>query len=229
MSMKTILAVLFLTAASLPIFAADICYELDDPAVKFAAGDLGRCLGIVTGREYRRLNGPGGHQEGDIALRVEPHLQSQEWHFQSDGRRLTISGRDGMGIVYGIYTFLEKFAGCSWLGPDTELLPKNPQWVLPVLDEKGRPVFLRREMYTGPDGMDGVWRLRNKENNRAVYGVNLHVGSPGDCHTFDDYVEALKDRPDLFGPSVSGGKCGTLCMTNPEVRSITLAELVKNI
>ncbi len=226
--MKTgILSMLVLASA---LHAADIRYEQNDPAVKFAAKDMARCLTTVTGKEYRSSPGKAEGKSGDILLLEDPALQAQEWQFRTENGKLYISGRDGMGIVYGIYTFLEKYADCSWFAPDTELLPKNPNWKLPEeLHEKGKPAFSRREMYVGYDYMDGIWRLRNKENNRASFGMNVSSGSPRACHTFDVYVNALKTRPDLFGTAVSGRKCNTLCMTNPEVRRIILAELEKYI
>ena len=147
--------------------AEDIRYEKEaDSAVRFAAKDLARCLSVVTGEKYGVQSG-GEAVCGDIVLNTDSTLKSQEWKFQSRDGILTISGSSSPGIVYGVYTFLEKYAGCFWPAPDTEILPPQPEWKLPEINETGRPAFLRREMYVGTDYMDGLWRLRNKENNRA--------------------------------------------------------------
>ncbi|MBE6371446.1 MAG: DUF4838 domain-containing protein [Lentisphaerae bacterium] len=211
------------------LHAANICYNenMADQAIKFAAQDMARCLSEVSGEKYGVQ--PGGKaMRGDIVLNLDPQLKEQEWKLKNKDGILVISGSSSPGIVYGVYSFLEKHASCLWPAPDTEILPKQPGWKLPQVDETGRPAFLRREMYVGPDLMDAVWRLRNKENNRAAFSVNFRVGKPKDCHTFDVYVQAVKD-PSLFGVTPRGGKCHTLCMTNPKVRELILAQLIRYI
>lgn len=221
---------IFSLMSATAVLSADVHFELNEPAVKFAAKDMARCLSKVTGKEVKSIQGKSEGIVGDVILKVKPGLQREEWEFQSKDGKVYIYGRDGHGIVYGVYTFLEEYADCGWLAPDTEILPENKKWKLPEnLNEKGKPVFSRREMYVGYDYMDGIWRLRNKESNRANYGIGVRSGSPRDCHTFDVYVKALENRPELFGLSVNGNKCNTLCMTNPEVRKIILAELIKYI
>ena len=225
--MKQTVILCLLAVASL-LDAADIRYEKGaDKAVQFAAKDLARCLSAVSGEKYGVQ--PGGKAvRGDIILNTDAALKSQEWNFRSKNGILTISGSSSPGIIYGIYTFLEKYAGCFWPAPDTEILPEQPGWKLPEINETGRPAFLCREMYVGTDAMDSTWRLRNKENNRAAFGINILSGKPKDCHTFDVYVKAVKD-PSLFGVTPRGQKCYTLCMTNPKVREIVLKQLIEYI
>ena len=222
----------FLALLWLPYaFCASVCYPPKaDAALEFAAKDMAEHLSKITGKTYQARQGASGSSsEGDIVLEHDPALQSQQWHFKTVDGRLFLRGGDVSGIVYGVYTFLEKYAGCAWLAPDTAILPGNPAWKLPALDQKGRPAFLRREMYVGRDYIDGIWRLRNKENERAAFGVNLLPGRPNTVHSFGNYARALRNRPELFGPSVSGRKCTTLCMTNPQVSEIVLKELEKYI
>ena len=209
-------------------FAASIHLAAEaEPVLQFAAKDLARCLHLLTGRNYDCVV-QGEKEAGDLVLANNPSLESQQWQLKTQDGALYIYGADAVGIVYGVYTFLEKYAGCLWLAPDTEIIRPIADWQLPRLDEKQKPAFTRREMYVGYDYMDGVWRLRNKENNRAAYSVNMRVGRPRDCHTFDQYVQVIKD-PALFGPSKDGRRSNTLCMSNPEVRRLVLAELLKNI
>ena len=175
--MKQPVILCLLAVASL-LDAADIRYEKGaDKAVQFAAKDLARCLSAVSGEKYGVQ--PGGKAvRGDIILNTDAALKSQEWNFRSKNGILTISGSSSPGIIYGIYTFLEKYAGCFWPAPDTEILPEQPGWKLPEINETGRPAFLCREMYVGTDAMDSTWRLRNKENNRAAFGepfILLHL------------------------------------------------------
>lgn len=216
--MKIIL-ILFMSHLVLASFAANIIFSSkSDPALKFAAKDMARCLGVITGKKYiARSNAVP--VKGDIVVKDDRKLKTQQWHLVTKNDILTISGRGTPGMIYGIYAFLEKYAKCSWPAPDTEILPRNAKWKIPQIDEKGRPAYLRREMYVGNDLMDYTWRLRNKENYRSLFGVDMRYGRPGNCHSFDRYVKHVKD-PALFGPRKGGGRCSTLCMTNPKVREI---------
>ncbi len=189
-----------------------------DPVVGFAKKELLRVLKDVEGR---------------IVLREEKDLKPQQWRFRSEADgTLVISGRDGMGIAYGVFTFLEKHAGAAWYAPDTEVLPDLRGWKLPHLDETGAPVFLDREMYVGTDYMDSTWRLRNKETRRAAYSVGLRYGKPGACHTFAAYTKALKAaHPELFGKrlAANGRVCRTLCLTDPVTRAFVAEEMCRYI
>ena len=146
----------------------EVVCDLKDEAVEFAAKDLRRILKDVPGR---------------VVLKEETGLRPQEWRFktEADGT-LVISGSDGMGIVYGVYEFLERHVGCRWLAQDTEILPDLTGWRLPALDERRRPAYEAREMYVGEDMMDGVWRLRNKESVR-IGNALAFVGIPGEPFT----------------------------------------------
>ena len=224
---KTVLFTAFFLVTAL--FAANVHIgKNSDAAIKFAAKDLARCLSSITGQVYNVAESAQNHVAGDIVIVDDSNLEKQQWCFVSRDGKLYISGRGAPGIVYGIYTFLEKYAGCSWPAPDTEILPKNPGWKIPVLNTKGKPAIMRREIYVGSAAPNWIWRMRNKENYRVAYGLNMNIGSPSNGHSFDIYVKSIKN-PKLFGPKISGGKCSTLCMTNPEVRKIVLAELLKYI
>ena len=211
-----VLATLSVTCGAVTVEYADG----KDPAVKFAAKELERLLGSVPGR---------------ILFAEDSSMDGQQWRFrsQSDGS-LEIAGRDGMGICYGAMTFLEKYAGVSWLAPDTEIVPSKIDLDIASLrlDETAKPVFVYREMYTGKDGMDGRWRLRNKETRRALHGVGVPVGSPRDCHTFDVYNAFLKKaHPEFYGKRKgrSGTICNFFCQSDEKTRDIIADELCRHI
>ena len=186
-------------------FSVEVEYAGADPAVKFAVKDAKTCLAGATGR---------------IVLSADPSMASQAWRIRTaaDGA-LVISGRDGMGIVYGLYSFLEKYAGCRWYALDTTVVPDRTGWKIPAVDDGGRPAILDREMYVGADYMNGTWRLRNKETQRVAYGCGVFVGAPGGCHTFDAYAKAVA----AAGKKTEGGE---FCLTDPEVRH-AVAERMK--
>ena len=232
--MKKIIALgtLAYAAWALPLIAATGAEALADSVTCLtveapSGGD--RVVGFAKKELLRVLKGV----EGRIILREEKGLKPQQWRLRSEADgTLVISGRDGMGIAYGVFTFLEKHAGAAWYAPDTEVLPDLRGWKLPHLDETGAPVFLDREMYVGTDYMDTTWRLRNKETRRAAYNVGLRYGSPGACHTFAAYTKALKAaHPELFGKrlAANGRVCNTLCLTDPVTRAFVAEEMCRYI
>jgi hypothetical protein len=183
--------------------------------LEFAVSDLSRYLGKVSGQ---------------IRLSFDPALGDQQWRFRSasDGS-LDISGKDGRGVVYGIYTFLERHAGVRWYAPDTERAAVIT--ALPQLDVYGRPAMRIREMYTAEDDgtfSNGVWRLRNKETRRPAFGTAERTGRPKENHSMDVYVRAVTNKS-LFGVTQSGKKCTMLCMSNPDVARIVAEEMMRNI
>ena len=191
-------------------FGVEVEYAGKDPAAEFAAKEARECLAGAVGR---------------IVLREDPALAAQEWRLRTaaDGT-LVISGQDGMGLAYGVYSFLEKHAGCRWYAPDVTVIPDRTGWSIPTVDERGRPAILDRTMYVGPDSvgpgsLGWRWRLRNKETQYAAYGCGVFVGKPKDCHSFAVYAQAVK----AAGKPVKGDE---FCLTDPEVRHI-VAERMK--
>ena len=219
--MKRMILTAGAAAAALAASAVAVDYDAgNDAAIRFAANDLARILKDVPGK---------------IVLTVDPAMPSQAWRIASraDGA-VEIAGRDGMGISYGASTFLERHCGVAWLAPDTEIVP--PLGGLRLQDlrlsETGRPAISYREMFTGSDGMDGDWRLRNKETRRASCGVGVHVGSPFDCHTFTYYNDALKKaHPEFYGKrrNLAGRICETFCMSDEATRDFVAERMCRYI
>ena len=119
------------------MLAVDVSHTQSDPAVKFAVEDLKRILAPVEGR---------------IVLENDASLPTQQWRLKTreDGS-LGIYGRDGVALAYGIYAFLEEYAGVRWYAYDTECIPDLNGWKMPRLDVSRRPAILDREMYVASD------------------------------------------------------------------------------
>ena len=172
-----------------------------DPLADFVAKDISRLL--------------GGKAE-KITLRTDASLPAQAWRLKSraDGS-LVIYGRDALGIANGAYAFLEKYAGVRWFAPDTECIPDLSRWKMPArLDETRKPAFSQREMFVGADFMDGTWRLRNRESNRASF-VGYVNGSPWSCHTFKIYAKELGQSE--------------LCTSDPRTRELVADRMCRYI
>ena len=189
-----------------------------DPMVEFAVKDMERLIGAQADR---------------VKLCIDASLPPQGWRFLSDADgSLAIFGRDGLGVVNGVYAFLEKYAGVRWFAPDTECVPDLTSWKLPVgLDESETPAFAQREAYVSTDFMDSTWRLRNRETNRALF-MGYIGGSPKKCHTFRFYANILKEsHPELFAGRTypNGSPCTDLCMSDPKTRELVAEQMCRFI
>lgn len=214
MKLRTsLLASLALFTSALPAVEVESAYS--DPAVKFAVKDLKRILSGVEGR---------------IVLKTDKKLLSQQWKLKTqDDGALFIYARDEMSLVYGVYSFLEEYAGVRWYAYDTEKIPDLSSWKIPRLDVMRRPAILDREMYTATDFMDGYWRLRNKETMRAAFSIGVSVGSPFACHTFAFYAKAITNDA-LRAVNIKGKiDASDLCMTKKEVRQIVADKMIEYI
>ena len=213
--MKYSLAVFAIVSAAFSCAGVCVKYNGNDPAAKFAVKDLERILEKV---------------EGCVTLKTDLSMPSQEWRLKSESSKaLEISGRDGMALAYGIYSFLEEYAGVRWFAYDTEKIPDLAGWTLPIIDVKRRPAILDREMYVASDYMDGYWRLRNKETFRVAFSAGVATGSPFGCHTFAFYAKAVtNDALRALGHNGRIDK-NNLCCSKKEVREIVAGQMIEYI
>ena len=94
--------------------------------MRFAASELARYL-------ERVLGAPMAAREEDRAPRIilettsDSDLGDEGYRIAADDAALTITGGGDAGVVYGVYDFLRRYAGClfSGLGPDGEFVPRR--------------------------------------------------------------------------------------------------------
>ena len=180
----------------------------------------------------------------------------EEWILRTVGRNLIISGGKPAGTLYGVYEVLERL-GVSFIAPDETVVPKNkPDF--PVFNEKRKPAFAGRLIYDGIHNqllrvkasaaekeLYKKWILRNRINGCATRSLPpIYVGGMYNIphypyHNLCDYVpRSLFDKhPEYFQMDEMGRRIkpksdrmsGSLCMTNADVRRITLESLRKKI
>lgn len=200
-----IVATLACAVAASSMLAVQVLDIPKDEAARLAVHDVQRIL---------------GDKDMVVCCRTNAALGAQEWRLKSDGRTLTVEGRDGLGVAYGLYSFLEQIIGCRWYAPDVEVVPPLYGWSLPKFERSGHPAIMSREMYVGSDFVDGKWRLRNKETMRSAGGDSERSGSPGHCHTFSYYAKSLGRKDAKAGSD-------WFCLTDPGIRK-AVAEAMKN-
>jgi len=203
MTMKGQVVALIALMAAFCAVAADVERPagLNDRGLEFACRDARRLMQSVPGR---------------IVLKVDAALAPLERRVATaaDGT-VTLSGHDAMGLAHALYWFLERHAGVRWYSSDVE----TPATVdrLPVVNTTFVPAIPSRETWGSEDGVDPIWRLRNRATNYSAFDMELSHGSPGGCHSYQYYLKDITNSA-LFGVQGDGKKCETFCMTNPEVR-----------
>ena len=180
----------------------------------------------------------------------------EEWILSTKGKNLIITGGLPAGTLYGVYAVLERL-GVGFIAPEETVIPQNkPDF--PVFNERKKPAMDGRLIYDGianhlhrvkapQAGRDMYvkWLLRNRINGCATKRVPpIYVGGLYNIprypyHNLCDYVpRSLFDKhPEYFQMDEMGRRlkpktdtmCGSLCMSNKDVRRITLESLRRMI
>ena len=178
----------------------------------------------------------------------------EEWILKTaDGGSLIISGGRPAGTLYGVYELLERL-GTAFLTPDETVIPTGkPDF--PKFDEKKKPAFAGRLIYNSiPGGMFltkadpsvmeayRLWALRSRINGKQkttepyYYLGDYYNLSTYPYHNLGWYVDPnkyFKTHPEYFQMDPMGRRVrpkskaveGSLCMSNPDVKRITLETL----
>lgn len=214
-------------------------------AERYAAKELAEYLEKVTGQKFV-ITDREDHANG-IKLTFDPGLQREEWRLEHSNGNLVISGGRPRGVLYGVYDFLEKYAGVRWLDENNEVIPVLPQITIPDnLKFTGKPAFDYRNIYdfarfTGEK--HPIFRTRARLNSYkyasgsdpARYGFTELTGSPGGCHTIFAYSRDFPDdwfsmdRQGKRQKALSGIGPGQVCFSRKEVRKAFAEKLCKYI
>lgn len=109
-----------------------------------------------------------------------------------DENNIVIIGKTDWGTEFGIYEFLERYAGVRWLlpGVDGEHIPEVKTLDIEIRDVRQEPAFFSRFLSGLPNQAQMIWRRRNRMHASVNFSHNLlNLYSP------DKYV---KTRPEFF-------------------------------
>lgn len=205
------------------------------PASRAASADLVRCLGRALGAQV-----PVATQLADAETPVTilvgsafgvdfgvsaASLQRDGCILKTKGNALLITGVHDEGIANGVYTFLTDHVGARWFAPGElwEVVPSNPNLVLPDLDITTNPDFSYR-VYSGAVGDLGTqWRRRNRIDVDTATLPNYGFG-----HNLGNIISSKvygKDHPEYFAlidgkrrtEGEGPGAGAQPCFTNPDV------------
>ncbi len=173
---------------------------------------------IVIGRGSR-LAGPAADAGASL-----DGLGKDGFIVKTVGSRLIIAGGGDPGTLRGTASFLEDPLGCRKLGKDVLIRPKRSRIPLPALDRREVPAFDLREILM-PDAFDddyAAWHgIANRGARDGDWGLFVHTFKilvPPEKH-FRAHPEYFTEQGGIRVPDAQ------LCLTNPEVFKIVVAEL----
>ena len=158
-----------------------------------------------------------------ISISIDPSIEMDgfiiEATLSGDNIGMTVKGGNGRGALYGVYRFLEKYAGFRYLAPGLETQTEDAIVIPEGIVMEYAPQILSRRMcwYSVSGQVD--WLLKN--------GINQPVTSP---ELGGDYL----NYGSLFVHTI-GTLCGTTypypgyasnpCLTDPEIYATVIANL----
>ncbi|HHT92365.1 MAG TPA: DUF4838 domain-containing protein [Clostridiaceae bacterium] len=168
---------------------------------------------------------------------VKPKDKGEDAYvIRTEGDNLILSGNTNRGILYAIYTFFERYAGCRWFTSDCEYVPRKDEFTIPEINIDESPFFWYRETFY-KDAFEPSFALRNKLNGHHMQLEREHGGKfeygLGFVHTFHTIIpqeEYFKTHPEYF-PMIDGerttGPHHQICLSNPDVLKITIEKVKK--
>lgn len=106
-------------------------------------------------------------------------LGTDGYSIQSSGSDLVIAGGSGKGILYGVYTYLEKFLGFRLYAPGVMRVPSLKSIPTANISLTEKPVFVLRDVFYAPafDSLYSDWHkiVHAKRNDDSMFGVFAHT------------------------------------------------------
>lgn len=220
-------------AALYPVWAAPDAAE----TTLYAANEAVSFLTQITGAHFCLVRSEAPPARclaiGDSpALRADASLGKEGLCIRTVDTQICIVGGDPRGVIYGVYTFLEKL-GCRWFSSQASHIPSRQRLEVGPLDIREVPLLEYRECHW-PDAHDANWSVRNKHTGNftqldAARGGKIEI-EPF-VHTFDFIIpvkEYFDTHPEYFS-MVDGVRINQrqqLCLTNPDVLRLTVEKVL---
>ena len=157
-----------------------------------------------------------------ISIAVDSSFEQDGYKIEASfgkNEGMTVKG-DNNGVLYGVYNFLEKYAGIRFLTPSLEICPKGDVVIPEGLVLEYSPKMKARRL-TWHSVRDADWCVKNGVNNcdaqltEELGGQRLNYGKLF-VHTINILAETTYPYP-AYGTNP--------CVTDPEV----LAKVIKNV
>lgn len=115
--------------------------------VAFAAQELRSYLGRILDVEVGHA---GKADQATFVLQIKPSeaLGDEGYEIAAQNGQVVVTGGSPLGVLFGVYYFLERFGGCrfSGLGPDGEYVPRQKRVSLPDQPVQRKPELWYRSL-----------------------------------------------------------------------------------
>ena len=172
-----------------------------------------------------------------------PEMEKESFVLRTQENRLHILGTDEDGVLFAVYTFLEKYCGVRWFWPGElgEVVPEKDTLEIPEIDLYEIPDFKWRNRGPGGPlwgnddrismqrklgvteehiGEVKLWEKRNKLGGMKIWGGHEQAnivppGKYGKDHV--DFFALIDARRDRDFQNFDGKHGAQLCTTNPDL------------
>lgn len=143
-------------------------------AEAYAAAEMKKYLAQTTGMQAN-----GGYP---ITLAIDATIGQDGFAINiSEENGLCITGGNGRGVIYGVYEFFERFAGCRFFMPNLETLGEGD---IVVNEGYAYTPLLEFRQSDWSCGNDLVWSVKNKINNRTIPHRTVFPKELGGCQKY---------------------------------------------
>ena len=194
-----------------------------------AALELQRYLRQATGADFpvapveKRGSGPAIRLQLDVqAQSARTPLTSGWLQLQAKGKDVFIGASDAEYLWYAVYEFLETFAGCRWLDPETDDVPQIDKLVVPAdLDYRYQPDIATRTVHSRLfyDHPEFARKLRVTAESFPYFSPDARV------HTFHRFLPEsvyFESHPEYYALREGRRIPTQLCLSNEAVLKIVI-------
>ena len=196
----------------------------------------------VSSKGYEILIGDVNRE--DLKKVQMDELKENGFLIRSSEKNLVIAGGSEKGLLYGVYSFLEKYLGCRKYSSLYTFLPELKTIAIGPVNDLQLPSFAYRENFYR-DGTDPEYQEWHKLDSHGERGDNLSKWGSW-VHTFEGLlspVEYGESHPEFFSyydgerhagtvPSWDGKSVqpeSQLCLSNPDVLEVVCRNLQTQI
>ncbi|MBA3827465.1 MAG: DUF4838 domain-containing protein [Taibaiella sp.] len=152
-------------------------------------------------------------------------IKGEGFLIMTSGADLVIAGGSGKGVLYGAYTFVEKYLGCRKYSEEPAMVPAIKELSIDTaINDLEVPGFTYRQAYY-PESHDVEYldwhKLQSLEDLWGIWG-----------HSFDKLVPAekyFKTNPQYYSLINGHRKPVQLCLSNDTVYQIAVADLKRRM
>ena len=181
---------------------------------RYSAKVLQNYISEISGAKLKIVSDASSQKKNDIQLgRVDrketsaidfEKLEEDGFVIQTQNKHLIIAGGSEKGMLYGVYSFLEKHIGCRKYTSKVTVIPRINSITVQNINDEEIPVFKFREVYYR-DAFNQSYMEWHGLDSNGFLGTESDWGSW--CHTIGSLVPPAKyatSNPDFY--SMRNGK-----------------------